>query len=235
MTALIFSALGMGLLGSLHCVGMCGPIALALPVGGEKAAYKRYYIFLYSLGRAVTYAAMGIVFGAFGYSIFLSPYQSLISIGLGLLLLINFFSTWLFKKDFLHFKWPVSMTSGLYRSSRELTQKSLSFLSMGMVNGLLPCGLVYTALAGAVVAGTPIAGALFMFMFGLGTWPLLALMAFYGKRILTRFPLSFINISRAMMLMMALLFIIRGMQLDIPYLSPAVDTAKGSFSCCHKK
>jgi len=216
-------AIALGLLGSLHCAAMCGPLQIALPLpphGVGRAVTGRL---IYQLGRLLTYCLLGVVAGLAGKSIFLAGLQRWLSIALGLAVLAGFF---LSKKLAvsapvvrLVFRLKTAMSAQLQRR----TFRSLALL--GALNGLLPCGLVYVALAGAVSRGSLAAGVLFMALFGLGTMPTML-----AGRIL---PLSFRSKLRAAIpvgvCLLAMLLILRGLALGIPYLSP--DLAGGA-ACC---
>ncbi|AQG78916.1 sulfite exporter TauE/SafE family protein [Spirosoma montaniterrae] len=176
MSAWLLTALLAGVAGSLHCVGMCGPLAAALPVGRLPQAQRGIAVGLYHAGRLLAYAALGLVLGSVGHGLLLAGLQQPLAIGAGLLLLV----------------WPIvtrSRFGGLtaLRPMRWLSvpmarlfqSPSLtSFGLLGVLNGLLPCGMVYVALAGAVVTGSAPGSATYMVLFGLGTVPALVLVRF---------------------------------------------------------
>ncbi len=220
-------AIALGLLGSLHCAAMCGPLQIALPLpphGVGRAVTGRL---IYQLGRLLTYCLLGVVAGLAGKSIFLAGLQRWLSIALGLAVLAGFF---LSKKlavsapvARLVFRLKTAMSAQLQRR----TFRSLALL--GALNGLLPCGLVYVALAGAVSRGSLAAGILFMALFGLGTMPTMLAVSLSGRIL----PLAFRSKLRAAIpvgvCLLAMLLILRGLALGIPYLSP--DLAGGA-ACC---
>lgn len=220
-------AITLGLLGSLHCAAMCGPLQIALPLpppGVGRAVTGRL---IYQLGRLITYCLLGVVAGLVGKSIFLAGLQRWISIALGLAILAGFF---LSKKLALSapvvrlvFRLKTAMSAQL----QQRTFRSLALL--GGLNGLLPCGLVYVALAGAVSRASLAAGVFFMALFGLGTLPTMLAVSLSGRIL----PLAFRTKLRAAIPvgvgLLALLLIVRGLALGIPYLSP--DLAGGA-ACC---
>lgn len=231
-TAFLLLALGTGILGSLHCVGMCGPIALALPLKDEKPALA---ILLYNIGRAITYAILGLLPGLLGLSLHLAGLSRWISIGLGVLLLVFVvlgFGTSLEK-------WVSRF--GFYRGFKQklgaLFSKSgyKNLFSIGLLNGLLPCGLVYTALLLSVGAGSPFQAALFMFLFGLGTLPALFLLSYFGKYLQLSFRNALQKAVPFVLVLVALLLILRGLNLGIPLLSPKVETQTGKMECCDRQ
>ena len=219
----ISTALMLGLAGSLHCVGMCGPIALALPrADGAAPTTLIGGRLLYNLGRTLTYAAMGSVFGLFGQTLMVAGWQRALSISAGILILLYLLSTWLgrgrwsLESAALRFVAPVQKALG-----RLLRQSSGGgLLTIGLLNGLLPCGLVYVALAGAAATGSAPGGAAFMAVFGLGTIPMMLAISLLGPSIYGRFRGRFQVVIPVVLGLMAVLFILRGLELGIPYVSP---------------
>ena len=211
-----------GLLGSFHCVGMCGAIALALP--GAHAPRGRYVAgrVLYNLGRVVTYATLGAAAGALGQGLRLAGWQqglSLLSGGLILLLLATP-ERWQ-SRAATALRLNVLLARVKSRLAYFYQQPSLGALfATGLLNGLLPCGLVYLALAGALSAPGVAGAAGYMALFGLGTLPLMLALTLTGQLV----PLVWRGRLRRAVPMLAVvlagLFIVRGLGLGIPYLSP---------------
>lgn len=240
----LLAAISIGLLGSLHCVGMCGPIALALPVQGKSQSARFVSILIYNSGRIITYAALGALFGLIGQGFAIFGLQQILSIVLGSLILIavllpsvlpakNVFTS-KFHNWFNHLK---SSLSYLF------TKRSQSALfSIGLLNGLLPCGLIYMAMAGALASGSVINGMLFMAVFGLGTVPAMFSVAWFSNLASVKFRLTITKAMPYVVSVMAVLLILRGMNLGIPYISPKMveqTTAHNSdldkkIECCHK-
>lgn len=238
---LYLTALVMGLAGSLHCAGMCGPLALALPGKGALRQLLWGRI-LYNLGRAVTYGLMGLVVGLLGFGLAATPVQQYLSILSGVVILLM-----------LVFSRAIEGAQGgmLARLSFWVRQRlgkllgsqpgAVGQFAIGLVNGLLPCGLVYAALAGAGGTGSPWGGALFMVIFGLGTLPMMLAISLVGKRLLAFKGAR--RIIRWATVAVALLLIVRGLNLGIPYISPAFQLAtetqaaavKCGGSCCELK
>ncbi len=236
MAQLLLAAFTMGLLGSFHCVGMCGPLALSLPVKQDNDWAKFSGALVYNLGRVVTYAAFGFVFGIIGRSVALFGYQQWLSISLGLLIIffviipkrISSFKTYRFIPAFFE-----KLRSAL---GKLFLKKNISSLfSIGLLNGLLPCGLVYMAAAVAVSAGNVMGSIFFMAFFGLGTLPMMWSIAFFGNYVSISIRQKIRKAYPYMMMMMACLLILRGMGLGIPYVSPKFDIEKKAIqSCCAK-
>ena len=224
-------AFALGLLGSLHCAAMCGPLMLALPVpAGGPARFMAGRI-IYQLGRVATYCLLGVFAGLVGKSIFLAGFQRWLSIALGVAILAG----WLVSKRISISAPVVRLVARLKAAmSVQLRQRSLRSLALlGLLNGLLPCGLVSVALAGAVARGTLRAGIFYMAMFGLGTLPTMLGISLSGKL----FPLAFrLQLRRAIPLgvwLLAGLLILRGMALGIPYVSPSLLAGVPASCCAH--
>jgi sulfite exporter TauE/SafE len=176
-----------GLFGSFHCAGMCGPIALSLPVHHLNFQGRTIGILLYNVGRALTYSILGGFLGALGMGVIIAGYQQALSISLGIVLLFS--ATFPFWKNngFFNVSFPRISHWLKARFSYLLKKKSFAALfAIGIINGLLPCGLVYLALAGAIASGDILLGALFMAVFGLGTLP-----AMFGVTLFSSLSMAF--------------------------------------------
>jgi hypothetical protein len=235
MTLLLLSALIMGGLGSLHCIGMCGPIALALPVVTDTAAGKFLYSLLYNSGRVVTYIVIGSIAGLLGSGFALAGLQQWLSVLLGVFIISYLLwpkqAGWLQANNTIQgvFKIVRNRLSYLFHQKN---YRSVFFI--GILNGLLPCGLVYMALAAAIATGSVWQSGLFMAFFGLGTLPLMWSLAFFGNFITVKSRIYIRKAYPYMMFATACLLIVRGMGLGIPYLSPIVDmehSAKSAIEC----
>ncbi|MGC9940834.1 MAG: sulfite exporter TauE/SafE family protein [Verrucomicrobiota bacterium] len=218
----------LGMLGSLHCAAMCGPLMLALPTPPGGAARFIIGRIIYQLGRILTYAMLGVAAGIVGRSLFLIGLQRWLCVALGLAVLAGFFLS-----KTISLSAPVLRLVGKLKGamSSQLQQRSYRSLTLlGMLNGLLPCGLVYVAMAGAASSGTIFSGVGFMALFGLGTVPAMLSISLWGK--LLHEPLRW-KLRRAIpfgVCGLAVLLILRGMALGIPYLSP--NLAAGASGCC---
>ena len=233
----VLSGLALGFLGSLHCIGMCGPIAFALP-SQSKSKFTFYSgRILYNLGRVLTYSIMGLIIGLIGQKINLAGYQQIVSIALGVVILIAVLLPAHIKNYFIKLKPVQSMTKRLQSSIGVLFRKGSqsSLFGIGVLNGFLPCGFVYVALAGAVALGNIDKSILFMALFGIGTIP-----AMFSASIVTNLFGQNIRkkIHRAIPVfasVLAVIFILRGLNLGIPYLSPKMKTVthvNPAHDCC---
>lgn len=204
---MIWSAFVIGLLGSLHCVGMCGPIAMIIPVGNHQ---KIHAAGLYHAGRITTYAVIGVVFGTMGQAIQVAGFQSILSISLGVLLLcMVFYPIVNYRLNGL-FHWKGLRTIRSYLSKQIKSKKRLAAYGTGLLNGLLPCGLVWLAIAGAMETGYVELAAVYMIFFGLGTIPLLSLTMFAPAWIPAVKNWRLARAIPVATLVLGLLFLIRG-------------------------
>jgi uncharacterized protein len=233
MQILWMTALLTGFVGSLHCVGMCGPIALALPVGGKTNGQRFLSRILYSLGRITTYSLMGLMMGFVGNKLFFSGLQQEISVTIGISLLLILI---------LSHKTLISNPLRLFNEKTKrlfayfLHQKStISMFFLGIINGLLPCGFLYLAVTGSVIAGSPLRGMLYMALFGLGTAPAMFAVSVVAKFMNLRLRKVFTQITPLYMFLMALFLIIRGLNVGIPFVSSHFEkpTINQTIPICH--
>lgn len=232
---MLISALIFGLLGSFHCIGMCGPIAFMLPVSRDHKVKKILQIFLYHGGRLFAYSLIGLAFGLLGRSLHLFGFQQHLSILTGALMIIliliphNKFQRY-------NLSGPMMIFIARIRSSLGAALKKKSpdtFLAIGFLNGLLPCGLVYMAVLGAMATGSIYQGSLYMSVFGLGTIPLMTAAVYFSGMISVHIRQRIQKFIPFLVVVLGLLFIIRGLGLEIPYLSPAPATEEpsGNITC----
>lgn len=220
--ALYISALVLGLMGSFHCAGMCGPIAISLPLHGNSVTGKIFGGTLYNLGRTLTYGIMGAIFGLLGQGVAMIGFQQKVSVIMGSLMIISVLFPALFKNQYSMEKSWFSLVGKLKSSIGKMfsvrTFQSLFFI--GMLNGLLPCGLVYMAIAGAIGTGAVFSGSLYMIMFGLGTLPMLLGITLAGNLMGLAFRKRINKVIPVLVILVGIFFILRGLSLGIPYLSP---------------
>lgn len=234
MWTIFTAALGLGMIGSLHCIGMCGPLALALPIPQTHLAGKFWGTLLYQLGRVTTYTGLGLLLGLIGKTFNLLGLQQGLSIGLGLLLL----GMLLLPKIMPSIQHPrlLEEWGNVVRKAlgKQIAHRHhFSLLIIGMLNGLLPCGLVYMAAATATATGSPESSALFMAGFGMGTLPAMWFISFFGHALTGAFRLQLKKWQPILMTLMACLLIVRGLGLGIPYVSPAQQKDNHSAVECH--
>jgi sulfite exporter TauE/SafE len=227
-------ALLMGFTGSLHCAGMCGPIVWVMPFQAFEGWKKALAVGLYHVGRISVYAVLAIALHSFR-DLFDPRVQQYISIALGSLLLIAGLVSFIPNRQ-LKYKLPwgefVKRQLGHVIGNPTLGAITLS----GILNGLLPCGLVYMALSAAVTAATKLQAVSLIYMFGLGTIPMLVgITLLKGKLNFFRTP-HIKKLVPMVVFVFGCLFVLRGMNLGIPYLSPEVVVEKQQIkSCCSHK
>ncbi|HCL84344.1 MAG TPA: hypothetical protein DIC22_10235 [Chitinophagaceae bacterium] len=235
MIQLILAGFMLGTLSSFHCVGMCGPLALALPLQHISGMQKSISLILYHLGRITVYAGFGLIFGLVGRGMYLAGFQQGFSVGLGILMLFFLVQFIVFK----NFPQPA-----LVRETYQLIQNLVfrlwklpsrtHFILLGMANGLLPCGMVYLAIAGALNASRVQSGVLFMVMFGLGTLPPLFALSYFGSLIRLSFRNRIKQMTPVIVGIMAIILILRGLNLGIPYISPLLGSGRATAVSCPK-
>lgn len=232
---MLISAFVFGLLGSFHCVGMCGPIAFMLPLNRTNTYIKISQIVLYHFGRLLAYSIIGFAFGLVGKSLSFFGFQQKLSIIIGFLMIIvvliphKTFSKYNASQPIFKIISKIKTTLGT--ALKKKTPET--FLTIGFLNGFLPCGLVYMAVFATMASGSALDGGLYMAVFALGTMPLMTSAIYLSQ---------FFNISirqkiqkaiPIFVIMVGLLFILRGLGLGIPYFSPAPlqHTVSTSMEC----
>jgi uncharacterized protein len=231
---LMIAGITLGLVSSLHCVGMCGPLSLALPVQYLFKTQRIAAILLYQVGRVISYSTLGFILGFAGRRIYLAGYQRWFSIALGLTMLFLLIHYWILRK-----RLQPNFLNGFYLTIQGLmsrilkTRGTFPFLFFGIANGFLPCGMVYLALAGALVTTQITQSVLFMVMFGVGTIPAMIAVSFLGQFFTLKIRNSFRRIIPVFISIMAVLLILRGMNLGIPFVSPLLQPANSAPVSCH--
>jgi sulfite exporter TauE/SafE len=229
--AILFSALVLGLMGSFHCAGMCGPIAIALPLHGNTIPQKIYGGLLYNIGRTLTYGVMGALFGLLGQGVEMIGFQQKISVIMGALMIISVLFPSIFKnqykldKSWFKFVGKLKTTIGSMFSIRSFS----SLFLIGLLNGLLPCGLVYMAIAGAIGTGEVVLGSLYMIAFGLGTIPMLLSISLAGNILSATVRTKINKLIPVLVVIVGIFFILRGLSLGIPFLSPPKEKIEKKF------
>jgi uncharacterized protein len=234
MNPLLGTALLLGVAGSAHCLGMCGPIALAVPSPRPDWGSRLSSTLLLNSGRLATYALIGAAFGAFGHGLRLAGLQQAASVVAGIVLLLSIVVPGVLER------WlPASRAALLIGRLRSLLARNLkrtapeALVLTGMLNGLLPCGLVYAAAIGSTVMGTAGQGALYMLLFGLGTWPMLFALRMGSGLLGHQARQALRRASPVLVGAVAVLLVLRGLELGIPYLSPIGPMTGSEASACH--
>ena len=231
---MFLSAIIFGLLGSFHCIGMCGPIAFMLPIDRQNKTKGFFQILSYHLGRLFSYSLIGLLFGFLGKGFYFFGFQQQLSIivGVSMILVVifpAFFSKVNFSKSITKVISKVKNALG-----KELKKKrNDTFLTIGFLNGFLPCGLVYMAVFGALATTNAFLGSLYMLIFGLGTIPLMTAVVYLGNFTKGSLRKNIQKMIPIVVVIIGVLFILRGLGLGIPYISPApvVDFVSNNSSC----
>ncbi|WP_282050417.1 sulfite exporter TauE/SafE family protein [Maribacter aquivivus] len=233
---MLLSALILGLMGSLHCVGMCGPIAFMLPVDRTNNYKKFGQIFIYHFGRLMAYGLIGLIFGLLGKGLSIFGIQQKLSIGIGIIMIVIVLIPYkTFNKYNLSKPIYKVISKVKNQLGKELKKKSPdTFLTIGFLNGFLPCGLVYMALFGSIAMGDAFKGSLYMMLFGLGTLPLMTAAIYFSNLLKGGIRQKVQKAIPVFVVIIGALFILRGLGLGIPYVSPAPVTELVSSEIeCH--
>lgn len=230
----LLAAFMLGIAGSLHCIGMCGPIALALPRGEGGVVTLVGGRVLYQVGRISVYMLLGMLAGLGGSIVAIAGYERFVSVIAGSLMIVAVVVQLLWHTSILPVERLAAWTGPLRAKVMPLLRRHspVAMIGLGALNGLLPCGLVTVALMGSIGAATPVGGATFMAAFGLGTVPVMLALA-VGVRLLPQWVrLKHRLVVPAVALVLGLVFVLRGSALGIPYLSPEAPSHAKTASCC---
>ena len=220
---MIYTAFIFGLISSLHCIGMCGPIAMMLPVDRDNSAKKVTQILIYHMGRLTAYAMIGFLFGLLGKGLFLAGIQQELSLFIGIMMILiiaipeRTFSKYNFSKPLYRIISYVKTALGSQFKKRSYS----SLFTIGLLNGFLPCGLVYVALFGAIAMQSVSLGVFYMILFGLGTVPMISSVVYVNSFLSNHFRSKIQKVIPYVAILIGILFIFRGLGLGIPYVSPS--------------
>ena len=232
---MFISAFVLGVLGSFHCVGMCGPIAFMLPLDRTNVYKKGIQISIYHLGRLLAYSIIGFIFGLIGKSLNIFGLQQQLSIFIGVVMI----AIVLFPKVLVG---KLSINKPIYKIISKVKQAlggafkkktADTFLTIGFLNGFLPCGLVYMAVFASIASGNVYHGIFYMVAFGLGTIPLMTTAVYFSQFLKGTMRQKIQNFIPVFIVFIGALFILRGLGLGIPYISPAPvhELVSGNLNC----
>ena len=234
---MLYTALILGLLGSFHCVGMCGPVAFLLPLDRTNKYKRILEITSYHSGRLFTYGILGFIFGMVGSRLELFGLQQQLSILIGVLMIVmilipnSILNRYSLSKPIYVAVSKIKNNIGIHLKKKEKG----TFFTLGFLNGLLPCGLVYMAVFGAVGIGNMWQGSLYMIFFGLGTIPLMTSAIYIGNFLKGGLKKRILKLVPVFVVIIGLLFILRGLGLGIKYISPsdevAIEKVASQHSC----
>ena len=228
-----WAAISIGLISSFHCLGMCGPIAFALPLNRTNLLTQLAGGLTYNLGRLSTYGVLGLLFGLIGKSLVLAGAQRTLSIGAGVVMILSVLLPKLSSKlniDSFTFKYIGRLKSMFGQLFKKSSFESLFVI--GVLNGLLPCAMVYIALAGAIAEGDALGGLSFMIYFGTGTLPLMFTATLISGFLTMKVRNKLQKSIPYFVFLIGILFILRGMNLGIHYLSPEIDRVDPAVTQC---
>lgn len=220
---MLLTAFFFGLISSFHCIGMCGPIALMLPVDRSNQAKKTLQILTYHIGRLSAYAVIGLIFGLLGKGLFIAGIQQKLSIFIGVAMIVFIlipdrnFSKYNFSKPVFELISRIKILLG----SQFKNKSYKSLFTIGLLNGFLPCGMVYVALFGAIAMQSESLGVLYMILFGLGTVPMMSSVVYLNQFLTIPVLNKIQKIIPYAVMIIGILFILRGLGLGIPYISPS--------------
>ena len=231
MFEIMLPGLVMGIVGSAHCAGMCGPLVISLACARNEPGNAWKSPLIYQFGRLGAYLLIGLGFAAIGTAFSMAGWQQALSIVAGVLILAALFVAPKWTGNRWLSRW-IYWIKGSF-AARVRSPGWRSTLGLGFINGFLPCGLVYVAGASAAAYGHALAAMVFMLAFGLGTFPMMLVLHVSGNRISPRFRLNLQKLIPIVWGIMGVLLIIRGLDLGIPYLSPHFSGLNGACPHCH--
>ena len=220
---MLYTAIIFGLISSFHCIGMCGPIAMMLPVDRNNETKKITQLLIYHIGRLTAYASLGLALGILGKGFFIAGMQQQLSITVGILMIIvavvpeKTLASYNFSKPI--YKIISKVKSSLGKQFKNRSYKS--FFTIGLLNGYLPCGMVYVALFGALAMPSLEYSIFYMLLFGLGTVPMMSMVVLITNLVSIPIRNTMQKTIPILAVCIGVLFIIRGLGLNIPYVSPS--------------
>ena len=232
----ITAGIALGFIGSFHCIGMCGPLALSLPIASENSAVKFLGTLIYNIGRVITYTFLGAIFGMVGRSFSVIGYQQGLSITMGILILVFL----VFGKQLTQHRFNNEFIGNGLRYLRKLIgqlyfkRNLFSLWLIGLLNGLLPCGMVYMAIAGAIATGSIVQSMTLMAAFGLGTLPVMWAITFFGNYLSAGIRSHIRKAYPYVIAMVACLLILRGLGIGGHHLNPGMESISKERQACYK-
>lgn len=220
---MLYTAIIFGLISSLHCIGMCGPIAMMLPVDHKNPSKKALQVLIYHLGRLTSYGILGLAFGLLGRGFYMAGIQQQLSIAVGVGMIVlavvpeKILANYNFSKPVYRLITRIKCSLG----AQFKRKTSDAFFTIGLFNGLLPCGLVYAALFGAIAMQNVTLGIAYMILYGLGTIPMMSAVVYVSSLLSMPFRSQLQRVVPIVTVVIGVLFVLRGMGLDIAYISPS--------------
>ncbi|MEZ4909745.1 MAG: sulfite exporter TauE/SafE family protein [Saprospiraceae bacterium] len=227
-------AFTLGFFGSLHCVGMCGPLAFGtLAHRGRNTLGLLWPTFFYNIGRVLSYSTLGVILGILGGIASLAGFQKAISISFGAILV----GLALFSVNLDHLIGKQKFIKKLYNqiagfmSSAMKKGRQIPAIQVGVINGLLPCGLVYVALMAAITLSNIWGTVGFMVFFGLGTFPAMFLVILLPTMIQGKVRMSLQRLYPILMGLTGFYLIYRGVMSKLPLQLNFIDALNHPIMC----
>ena len=221
----IWAGLILGLGGSLHCLGMCGPLVLMMH--GQALQRNKWTLLLHHTGRTLAYLVLASVFYSVGKTTHWMGWQNGVAVLGGLIFLLGWIP--LFQKKISIFLTPLRN----YTAKHLPQQKNWKHFLLGVMNGWLPCGWSLSAIGAALLISNLSEAIAFILLFGIGSSPALIGLVWSGERLQIKWPWIQHKWTRMAFAMLGLLLILRGANLGIPYVSPKIKAEK--MSCCETR
>lgn len=227
----LLTAFGLGLVSSVHCIGMCGPIAVLIKQKTPNSGIIPHY----HAGRILGYTFLGLLFGVFGKGLSLGGLQQNLSVFFGVAMILYVLIPYFQKK----FKQLEFVLIPYHRKLKEVFSKNLSlsrpinrFIS-GLLNSMLPCGMIYLALIGALSANSIWQGGAIMLFFGFGTLPLFSILLLTQSAIKSQsFQHAMKKALPILILFMGVALIVRGAGLGLHYSPDFGDLSIATIKAC---
>ena len=231
-TALPYLAFSMGLMSSFHCIGMCGPIALALPIQKGNRWQQFSGLLVYNSGRALTYAFLGLLIGSVGSSLAWIGYLRYLSVFAGILMLSYvFWPAYLERHFHAPLFWQKVIQSVKNKMGEMLHRRTIhGWLFLGILNGLLPCGMVYLALISSVATGSMAGSGIYMLLFGIGTLPMMMAVGFFKQWLTPSLRSRMRQITPVVLTAAGIWLVVRGVLIEYP-----ANVTPGQITICHGK
>jgi uncharacterized protein len=211
-----------GISSAFHCLGMCGPIAMAIPVNRKSTLTALFDTLQYNLGRISSYSLLGLLIGFIGLTVQSIQWMQWLSIAAGIvIILIAWHQFFRIGESKYIARLSVLISRGIGKVIR--STNPLKLIGLGALNGLLPCGMVFIALTNALVQPSIVESVLAMFFFGLGTLPMMVSITFFASRLSGAWRQKVSKFIPYLMTIVGLLVVLRGLNLGIPYISPKIE------------
>ena len=230
----------LGIVSNLHCFGMCGPIAFALPLNRTSKSSLIIGILKYHLGRILVYSFLGYLVGFIGLGIKMIGILQMVSIFSGIFVILYAWrNTHLFQNLLPELKASFNFVPSNTIGKLMRSNSKLKLFGLGMLNGFIPCGMVYTALIASIITGNPLSSSTSMLAFGIGTLPGMVIITYFTNCLSFSYKSKINRYLPYIVTAIGILIILRGLNLNIPYISPRATIIESKkeikIECCEVK